>query len=136
MERSTKILLALLLIAGAITIVAVAAPGAVQNFAEGTVIAPVVSAFVGLVVAVDAQRASYMLAGGLIGGLFLALAIKRIDVPKRVRMIRGKPLMPVPVYQGGPNYTPPQQITPTPVQAPAPVPVAQPVATPEETTTQ
>ena len=137
MERSTKILVALLLAAVAITVVALVAPGAVQSAVEGTVVAPLVAGFTGLVQTIDAQRASFMLAGGLIGGLVLALLIKRLDVPKKIRMIRGTPKAVTP-YIGAPTYTPPTTIAPTPVPVVAPAPVAPaPVAVappkPEET---
>ena len=91
MERSTKILMILLLIAGAITVVAIAAPGAVTSTLEKSVLAPVIAGFNGLVNTIDAQRASFMLAGGLIGGLVLAIVIKRVDIPKKLRMATGKP---------------------------------------------
>jgi hypothetical protein len=131
MERSTKILVFLLIVALAITAVALAAPGSVQNFAEGTIIAPVVTAFVGFVAWLDGFRASYLLAGGIIGGLFLAILIKRVDIPKKIRQVRNKPLPPKD-YGGAPEYVPPQQIQPKPV-AVTPQPV---IATPpaEDTT--
>ena len=115
MERSTKILVALLLILAAVTIVAIVAPGAVINFAEGTIIAPVIGAFVGMVEWLDGFRASYLLAAGLVGGLVLAVLIKRVDIPKRIRFATGKPAT-TPTYQGAPSYTPPTVVSqPNPV---------------------
>lgn len=96
MERSTKILTAIILILGAIAIVAVVAPGAVVNFTQGTIIAPVVAWFIGVVVWIDTFRASYLLATGIIGGLFVALLLKKIDLPKKIRMATGKPKPSIP----------------------------------------
>jgi len=91
MERSTKILVILLLIFVAVAVVAIVAPGAVVDFTQGTIIAPIVSGFIEVVAWFDTFRASHLLAAGLVGGLFLALAIKALDIPKRVRMATGNP---------------------------------------------
>ena len=106
LQRSTKILAFLLFVVLAVAIAAIAAPGAVQSAVEGTIVAPVVSGFVGLVETIDAQRASFMMAGGLVGGLVLAILIKRVDIPKKIRMATGNPKIMSPVappqpLQGG-----------------------------------
>ena len=119
MERSSKIMAILFIIMLAVIIVALVAPGETTKFLEGSIFAPVISGWNGLVNAVDAQRASFMLAGGLIGGLAIALIIKKVDIPKKIRMVTGKP-NPTPVYNQVPAYVPPATVATQPVYAPQP----------------
>jgi len=118
MERSTKILVILLVIMAAIVIVAMVAPGAVVDFTQGTIIAPIIGGFIGFVTFLDTFRASHLLAGGIIGGLVLALAIKKFDLPKRIRYATRKPAI-TPNYQGPPAYVPPTTVSSTPAPIPA-----------------
>ena len=131
MERSTKILVLLVLICIAVMVVAIVAPGSVTEFGETSILAPVISGWNGLVNAVDAQRASFMLAGGLIGGLAIALIIKKVDIPKKLRMVTGKP-NPTPVYNQVPAYVPPTSVASAPVYTTPTQPVQAPVYKAEE----
>ena len=121
MERSTKILVFLVLILAAVIVVALVAPGEVTKFGETSILAPMVAGWNGLVNTIDAQRASFMLAGGLVGGLAIALILKKIDIPKKIRMVTGKP-NPTPTYNQVPAYVPPTPVANQPVYTPPPPP--------------
>lgn len=119
MERSTKILAIIVIICIVVMVVAIVAPGEVTKFGEASILAPLVSGWNGLVNTIDTQRASYMLAGGLVGGLAIALVLKKIDIPKKLRMVTGKP-NPTPIYNQVPAYVPATPVGSQPVYAPQP----------------
>jgi hypothetical protein len=104
MEKSTKILCLLLAIVGSLTVILLVSEGAreaIINGANASIFKPGMTVWLGFVDWLDQVRGIYLLASGIVSGLFLAILVNQA-VP-RIRQTAKK--IPKP-YMGGPDYVP------------------------------
>ena len=116
MERRTALLFLLAALLIAVVIVSAAAPGAIGETMENSVLAPLYGGVMGLIAMIDGYAGSQMLVTGIAGGVILAAVVHLVIRPK-IAAIRAKSA-PTPSYNTQPSYVPPTQVQSTPAPIP------------------
>lgn len=112
MERSTWIIAIIVIALIALIIVMWWAPDATAAAADNIILSPLAGIAAAIVGFLNGFGGAMMLGVGIASGLVLALVIKMVDVPKRIREARGTPKKTSRTMQEEPEPQPAQPIQP------------------------